>query len=498
MKCSVAEEAAGGRGAIPSRDRVFHHLRCKERSSMTKRSIRALVVDERGAALPFALLVAILLAMLASLLIANALMENRASFQSEQHEGTLHVAESGVEVGLNYVVSAPSVEDFTTGHVLDDDEADVRGWVEEAVEGVEEECPDDGTLPAASCLVTTSSGQATFVRPVSASTGEALPLIFGVGFTPSKDEARRTRVVKLDFTASESTFRFDQALLADGDVDIRGNNFTIEGNADGLHSNGQVSGSGNSAIRCGSIGTISAQGDVASLSGCDVEEVMHDHYVKVPTVSARSLYPKSAEELEELEFVNQAQDGPAWVDLCDDGQAREWSEHGPCDPGAVIVEDQSGWSAGGSWRPEDPELVDGRVYYIQDGDGRVASNQSFTFSVLVEGGDWSVTGSPGDDEEGAFQPVYPGVLFWVDGDVSLSGNAKIYSNHEAAIGTNGVLDLQAGFRSRNIAYLASSASATADVHGSNSDPGTNIEYHGGLELDIGVAAGVERARWEEL
>ena len=453
---------------------------------------------DRGAALPFALLVAILLAMLASLLLANALMENRASFQSEQHESTLHVAESGVEVGLSYVLAASSVEDFTTGHVLDEDEPDLRAWVEEAAATVEDVCPDDGTLPATSCLVTTASGQATFVRPISASTDEPLPVLFGVGFTPKKDEAQRTRVVKLDFAAGEDTFTFNQALLADGDVDIRGNNFTIEGSADGLHSNGQVRGSGNSAIKCGSIGTISAHDGVAALSGCDVEDVESGDHVGLPTVSARSLYPDSQVEFDSLEFTNAADEGPLWVDLCDDGQAREWSEHGPCDPGAAVVDDQSGWSAGGPWRPDDPDLVDGRVYYIQDRDGSVASNQAFTFSVLVEGGDWTVTGSPGDDEEGSFQPVYPGVLFWVDGDVSLSGNAKIYSNTDAAIGTNGVLDIQAGFRSRNIAYLASNATTTTDIQGSNSDPGTNIEYHGGLELDIAVASGLERARWEEL
>jgi len=455
---------------------------------------RDLAADD-GVALPFALLVAILLAMLSSLFIANALMENRASFQSEQHESTLHVAESGAEVGVERVMSAADPAAAVWDEPLPDEEATdldaLRSWAEEQAATVTADC--DGLSPdeAGSCVVRTASGEATFLRPQS-EVGDPLPLVLGVGYTPTKADPQRTRVVMLEFGSSSAAWQAEHAFLADGDVTV-GGNVKLRGDGGSLHSNGDLAMSGGAYEVDGSL-TWTEDGPSCGEDCSNVNGISGRHGpVALPEyVTALDLYESDKAE----ELKNQGE----WVDLCPDGSVREPTLHAaePCEGKAA--DSTYGWALdGATWSNDGNATIDSDMtYYIHGRDAKLTGNGSVpggAFSIILErvdgqGGTFEGAGNTG------IAPHYPGLLIWAEGDVDLRGTFGGTSELPGVIGAGGTVSLGGNFGSDGVAYLAyhhHDEDSESDIQGN-----PTIRFDGDHDFEFLPATATQRGRWTEL
>ncbi len=470
------------------------------RTTATGRSVGS----ERGAALPFAMLVAILLATLASLLVANALMENRASVDSEQHEGALHVAEAGVEAGVSQVLAlGMENSQATTGHPAPADDEDERAWALAIADAVDDACVDLGAVEMESCVVETAQGEAVFIRPQD-ETGRPLPTLYGVGYVPSKENPANTRVVRLDFGAGDDSWMANHAFLSAGDLRFSGAASEVLGDNGSVHTNKSVRNYVYSTISQ-SLTWVTA-GPSASDGSAYIGK---GEYTSVPHITARGLYTsQSAAELREKE---------EWVDLCADGFAyladHEVENPQPCEwhPNRRLDSGEHGWQYnGGEWRVT-RDVVSERVYYVHHRDARIAgmggppggggpgggppgeSATSNQFSIIVEQHPDGHGGSFRGQGNAVVEPHFPGIYILADGDVTLRGTKEATRGNESLIGAGGIVDLSGNYSSDGIAYVAMDATRESRLGGNNS-----ITFNG--DLDIADVAGdaLRVERWHDL
>jgi hypothetical protein len=384
--------------------------------------LRNMASDERGMALVIALLAVIILGGLATVFVATAMTESRVTGIGRDHEVAIHVAEAASDAAVArvnvdkawYTTGDDGAYELPAG--LDEDAQKV--WVLDVV------LNDDSLDP----LVTGTSGEGFAIRPVDED-GEPLDMIFGVGFVPSRDNAQRTRIIKLRY--DRVTFSAKQAILACGDMDIGGSG-TVEGLQGNVHSNGaiHITGTGHSIAQ-----KLSATGGLTGNdpNAGDVEEgSMAEH---CPTLSAEDFYGRSVPPYTCYPGVAGCEGMPTdvlWWDLCPDGTARQ---AGPSPCTGTPVFDQSKKGAGNhlGWSYK---LQQGRVtwsvqniqpgvFYIHEGDASITGQGSgrVTLFTAMKETDEGRSGNISFQGRGKIQPAIEGMLFVADRDLDVQGTA---------------------------------------------------------------------------
>ena len=465
---------------------------------------RASLDSERGAALPFALLVAILLAMLSSLLIANALMENRASFQSEQHENALHVAEVGVEVAASQVLAFGFDETAaSTGQEPPAEGEDEREWAIAIADAVDEECAGAPTDQMNSCVVQTPGGESVFIRPQEG--GQPLPTLYGVGYVPSKSNPANVRVLRMDFSEAASALGVEHAFLTGGHLSFSGAASEVLGAGGSVHANGDVVNWNGSTIS-----ESLTYGDDGPAEQDSDPEIRGGHIEGIPVITARSLYDSQA--------AVDLRDAGQWIELCSEGKAFAPEPHSgePCSDGIELSDEEHGWDyRHGEWESTS-SVVDGMVYYVHHADaslkggtgrpsrpsecspgaggpGGGGSGRDARFSVLVEagdvgGGDLAAAGNI------SAEPAWSGIFAVADGDVKFTGASNITNEGEpAVVVAGGRIDVGGTFSSEGVAFVARDAEATSEIRGNQC-----IVFDGVAEAEGIATTSLTRSRWTDL
>lgn len=288
--------------------------------------IRPRIHDESGVALVFALLAVVILGGLGTLFVSRAVAQSRATGSEQRFEAAIHIAEAGLddliyEMNTNFdlVTETPGGAD----HLFD---PGTHGADAAAEEAWAVNIAQDDTACA---VVTTAVGEACAIRPrIDDGSSAPADFIFSVGFVPSRAEADKVRVVKVQIAPAD--FIPAKAILTQGAI----NPFNIEicGQDRDVHSNGDllVKGNADTVSTAADMGSCTEEGsgDVTS-KGTFTEEGNPDigpgsgqtgQQLFVPSVSAAEVYE------DYLHPTGKNYDGGTWHNdwntLCPDGTVR--------------------------------------------------------------------------------------------------------------------------------------------------------------------------------
>ena len=279
-------------------------------------------------------------------------------------EREIALAETGIDQALAILQRNHSWS--TTALVPDDSSA--------AAEKVWAKAQLDAATPIAS-----DGGEYAIVKPASRT------VVYAIGWSPSKANAKRMRMVKAEYLFS--TYAPANAVLSNGDLTI-GGSAHVQGTLGNVHANGDIDVVGNSISVSG---TVTATGTIdnpqAGWLGSQPPQ-------EVPQINPRAIYEKFA--LDPSYTDN-------WYDLCPDASVHEPSSSGPCN--GVVMSSSGifrGWQyKNGSWN-NDRSPYDGTYYVYQKSANIKGTNTQWHATVIAE-----PTGSDGSLSEG---------------DIDMSGN----------------------------------------------------------------------------
>jgi hypothetical protein len=396
---------------------------------------------EDGVALVTALLAIIILAGLATVFVARAVAETRASGASQQWESTLHTTEAAADLQIAAInASDAHVTASASGPITMPDSARVNEAAERAwVVGLLED------LRSTDAWVSDDLGESYAVRPRGNTLDDdgnpivgPLDVIYSVGATPSFGAPRATtRVLKLQ--VAQDAFVPEFALLTEGALKFGGNAQIIHPDcvvsqpetciAD-VHTNSEATNPGNSS---------SIQGRLTAVGGCPAS------ITAVNGCLSAGVQPMTIPEFDAERFYRRDQDAlnpdPAggdveWVDLCPDGTAKLPNGSGPCtgdqvwpnpsDPDAASF--LRGWEWRGSQNTWRASALQSGAFYVHHADAQVTGSEGAgqrAVSIFVSSnpanpggsGSLSITGNP------KLQAAVSDLLFVVDRDLDLGGNA---------------------------------------------------------------------------
>lgn len=455
------------------------------------------LADEAGLAMITVVMLATALLLIMAVVFARGLAQFGNTSQDALWEQALAAAESGLNLGL---ASVEADGTYTTGEVLSEDlvgSSSEKAWVMAAAEAH----PDED-------VVRTSDGEFVVIRPSN------YPLVFSVGYAPSRDaEDRRVRVVRARFEteARATAWTTRLAFLAGGSLEFRGNPTFLTGAAVGIHTNASID-VGGSTFADGCV-TASGEGHV---SGAFVQPPEcpipgGQPIVVIPVVDPRAHWSESE------------------YDLCPDGKVRAGPAHveygntavnAPCTGSALVASaattafrgwkffgccDQSRWA---TWKYEANNAHDG-VYYVYEGTAVIVSSPGaellpWEVSILAEahgsecgalqGGDIIIAGNPEMTPHSS-----TGNLQLLAGrDIDIAGNANfsgLAAAHEQ-IEITGDLDVQDG------SFLAESGECDtpgSPVPLSYVGGGATVNNNGPIATELSAPVFVLVARtWVEL
>lgn len=418
--------------------------------------------DESGVALVFALLAVIIVGGIAAVMIVRATSQTQATAAERSHEQAIHVAEAG----LDDVIRHLNLDEFhltegpTSGGPHEYDlaasatESEERAW---AVDIARNDCT----------LVATASGEACAIRPRLQSGGVPLPWVFGVSFVPSRADAEKTRVVKMQF--DEGFFSPPKAVLTQGSLTL-GGSLHLGGDNGAVHTNANITINGGAVTTTGPV--TSSGSFTGGCSGCAPGSGSTGQDIDVVPVSATSVYRREAHAYY-LDYVADstvyAANEGLWYDLCPDGTVQvPWFDSArtpqPCtapagsgrvlydatDPSAPARFNGWAWSSGATWSAGGGSgnnvaspLRNG-AYYVFEGNavisGAVDTAPEITLLVdahgtndpAASGTDTTCTGGWSGGEsgsisvrgvgQGTFTSFLGDLLFLADRDVETSGN----------------------------------------------------------------------------
>lgn len=392
---------------------------------------RRLHRDESGVALAIVMLLGSILVLISVVIVNRAARQVGTVNSDTRWDQALHVAESGIDVGL---VSLEGNESWTTGETVpagklgSSDEGD---WAVEVADA-----------RAASTLGVTPEGEYAVIKPSNAA------VIYGVGFVPSRDAiGRRVRVVRvtLDQSPASITYQANRSFLTNEELEIIGNP-TFHGVAASAHSNANVTVPGNPTFQ---------DGCLTASTGGTVTGNLNVH-ASCPSTSTRFTQPTQYVP----EIVPRNQWGLSEYDMCPDGKVRAGPGHptlgatagtAPCTTGTILSQSATtpyrGWkytgccsaTEGAGWTYDTNTAYDG-AYYFYQGTVRIpnspgTNNNPWMVTIIAEasgscpnnvGGDVFLSGSM------ALAPYTAGSKHSGNGfavlsgrDVDWSGNGKL-------------------------------------------------------------------------
>jgi len=477
-------------------------------------SRRSRLSEERGAALPFALLAIIVLAGLVSTMLATAVSEQRVTGRAQSFEAAIHVAEAGTDRVIEQINAdtagewaSGDVDGLTYGYPATPP-ADEEVW---AVQLFEAALAADPPSPE---LVLTSEGLSLGIRPRDAS-GTPMNVIFGVGRTAIGAPSERTRVIRLRF--DRGFFSPAHALCTNGPLESSGD-VTIDGLSGNVHSNTGVDLSGGS----GSIsGALTSATDIYNQGGYSVgaNSGGNKPFKDCGPIDARRIYTERAKYLADGHLVDI---GPAdgipddWWDLCHDGSvatvrlSAPVGSHEPC-TGEVRMANASdtvfnGWRfQAGEWRLVGNDPNPG-VYYAHHK------------NVQINGAPGSLNGTPvpytiiseapaqctaGNSSSGTIKmggnaklaPRLPNLLFIADVDLSIGGTPGAELN--GYMGANEQVEASGNFKLTG-SIAADDACNVAGTPVSENKIGGNVQitFNGGTPVLL--PGNVRITAWNEL
>lgn len=411
--------------------------------------MRNRIAQQDGVALITALLAVIILGGLATVFLARAVTESRASIDSQQWETTLHTGEAAADLQI----AAMNADDDHVTHIG-------ALPVEVTVAQVEDpntwlldlfEADPDPVLRDPAFWISDETGEAFAVRPQLASgqntngvpgldglvQGDPVPFLFALGATPSFDAPNPViRVLRLRLQQDFYTPEF--ALITGGNLRLGGSSEILSPDCvggEGCVADVQVNG----IVEDTSIGSARIEGQIriagggcpsgyaapAVVGGCVPNALPQP----LPDIRAASLYANRNDPLNKTPLGAPTE----WFDLCPDATARKPSDVGPClgtvvwDQAAGVTSNHRGWdfrSAQNSWRAS---ALESGAYYVHHANVDVrGTSGDATVSIIVEGnsanpggsGNLSIQGSP------KMQAALPSVLFVADRDIRFTGGGS--------------------------------------------------------------------------
>lgn len=423
--------------------------------------------DERGLGILAVLALIIVLDLL--LLVAARLAATAigSTFQDQSATSAFHAAEAG----LNHLMFAVARNlDYDTGQQLPPDndgngrpdfgDQGERGWVL-------------ARAAVSSDLLAMTSGEAAFLKPDRAD-GTRGNVLYGIGYVPDRAVGRAVRVVKVVYTAGIVP---NVAVLTEGDLVINGNP-TISGDRGSIHSNTNLSLSGNPNIanNATATGTYSASGNptIGGVYGGGRPRM------RMPTINLALFRPLADYELRSDGWVYAGQSGAAGV------------------PGTPLANTATGpyrgWrrdsSSPVSWSLSGNTGYDG-TYYIE-GDAKISGNPGsvatpWRASVFATGS-IEISGTPVMTAETDGFGLIAGGDLKINGNPQQSYNGALLAREQIAISGNPNV----------IGYIiaTNAASSSTVVTGASTISGNvNITYNGG---GPGIPGGITVDLWQEL
>lgn len=390
---------------------------------------RERIAREDGVALIYVLFATMLISGLVVVFMSRILFENRSTAEARDFESAIHVGEAGAEALFGEMNSRGETNKYVTTdgsgnpHVLNS--SDEEQWA------ITQARNDPGGL------VATADGQAYGIRPEDGS-GNALDIVFGVGFVPSMGAPNETvRVVKMQ--VARRHFSPDHAMLTGGSLTLGGNAEILAPGCDttqpdtcnaDVHANGDVDVTGSAHTVQGDLtatGTISGSPNTegGTPSGGEQEE-------PVPHIEARDFYNRDV-------TYNADPGGQTvdWYDLCPGGTVREPSSS-PCTGTQIwpTSTDTStkfrGWSFKNGTNTWQAKHVEAGIFYVYRADASVTgsavgsdgeSKRAVTILVETDDTNPTKTGSLQMGGNPDLVAALPDTLFIVDRDIKLKGTA---------------------------------------------------------------------------
>lgn len=449
--------------------------------------------DDRGAALVMVMFLGVALVTVATAITVRAARQVMQVALEADHEQALHVAESGLDEGLQALQTDPA---FTTGEIVPsfNTRSEERLWVQAHAEEV------TGTR-----LVTAPQGEYVVIRPMNAA------VVYAVGYAPSRDaEGRRIRVVRAELGTRQvpGGWFATYAVLSGANLKINGNPAVTSGRSVGIHANGFLDASGSTSVD----GCVSASGG-ARISGAVVADVGcpapgNQVPIEIPVVSPRALWDRSQ------------------FDMCPDGKVRAGPAHPslgrtaanrPC-TGTIIGDATTtllGWKFlgccdskdGAKWDYDGNVGVDG-VFYFFEGSAKVPSSPGsaidpWLVTIIAEargdcinavGGDVAISGDP-------TMVAHPGggnLLVAAGKDLDLGGGPHatgiLAAHQQISVSGNPVL-VEASL----LAEEACDSSTTSNIHESFVSGNPSVSNSGELSTPFTGTRTIQvMVGWDEL
>ena len=371
--------------------------------------------SEDGIALIYVIFVTMVLAGLATLFVARAVFEARATGTSANREAAIHVAEAGAENLLGdinhegeefsqkVITEGPTPTDTTVADHVYDPPTGLTGdalqsWEQSWVIGLAEadwELGQDTSSGYTTRVIQTVEGQAFGIRPKMDGVDQSYDAVYGVGFVPSIEaDNRRVRVVKM--LIARRFFSPEQALLTGGDLDFGGNAAILAPECDAsdpndvdciadVHSNGDIDVTGTAHVIEGSMtatGTISGSPVTTPPSSYSGGEQV----IETPVVSARDFYARPNVTYN----VDPGGQTVEWFDLCPDGTVRSagatpctgtviWNKTVPVDEEQPTRFRGWDWQAGSTqWKGT---AVEAGIFYVYQANADVTGSATVSLTL---------------------------------------------------------------------------------------------------------------------
>ncbi len=287
-----------------------------------------------------AMLATLVIAGLIAVMMSRSVTETRVTSSARDRETAIHVAEAAIDdviVHVNddddYRTTQP---DGTTEHEFDipltSTQAQEKAWAI-ALASDDTKCT----------VVVTDGGEACGIRPyyVDSSTGNetSLPWIYGVGFVPSRANAVKTRVVKIQF--DQGYFSPSKAILTgpSGDAVLGAK---ICGTAADVHTNGSIKLLGGADLTSdddcpgGVDGNVTSKGTYIPAGRAGPRSGQTGAELTVPNIEAREVYRRAAadEAAKDDPGTTEIYEG-TWFDLCPNGEVHRPTFDAAGEPGAM-------------------------------------------------------------------------------------------------------------------------------------------------------------------
>jgi hypothetical protein len=423
------------------------------------RFLRRVQHDDAGMGIILVVGVATVVLLLSVVAVSAATSALRFSTQHVNYEQAIHVAEHGIDQTFAQLQANRLYSTTTETPPAGLTPQQEREWARAQLQSAPAQREPQGDF--------------AIVKPARRN------VIYAAGWVPSRDEARHSRVIKVEYLFS--TYSPTKAVLTGGDLVISGN-AEIGGVGGSVHAIGNLQISGNPTIGgdATSSGTYTVSGN--------------------PTIGGSSGGSRPPEELPRVEPAQlyeqlSAQFAAAWHDLCPDGTVRRPGPV-PC-TGSVLANTSSGpayagWKLSGSIWDKDNAVVDG-VFYIHEGSAKIAGNPGepdspWRTTIIAAGkasgsgceqdyGDIEVSGNP------VASPYIPGLMLVSGRDLKVNGNpAQSFEGLFAA----GEQVHVSGNPNLNGAVIAQDRcdTASSNIHINSVSGNMTLTHNGNLEAPI--------------